>query len=154
MALTVLAALKILHETDDTIGKYITQGVYMSAAPDSLDISQGGVLILDHNGEDREKIDTNTVQETTQINLIYSYASLEILDQYVVPWAKELFDDSEDDTGGVLSIDGAFVQSVDISGVIRMGLEAATDKLGNNIFSATIPLTVVVNKQRVRAANG
>lgn len=155
MAATVLAAIKEMHNNDETVQVYISQGVYYAVAPDSLDITDGGVLVIDHQGTTREKT-TESVNEVTEVDLIYYYNTLEDLDQYVVPWVIAAFDDSEDsDSNGVLSIDGAFSVSVDVAQdkPIQMGLEATMDKQGNNVFSATIPLRVWVERTRSGYAN-
>jgi len=155
MAATVLASIKEMHNNDETVRKYITQGVYYAVAPDSLDITQGGVLVINHQGTTREKT-TESVMEITDVDLIYYYNQLEDLDQYVVPWAIAAYDDQEDaQDGGVLSIDGANSVSVDVAEEkpIQMGLEATSDKAGNNVFSVTIPLRVWVERPRTGYAN-
>lgn len=157
MAATVLAAIKEMHNNDETVREYISQGVFYAVAPDSLDITQGGLLVINHQGFSREKT-TESVMETTDVDLIYYLNSLEDLDQYVVPYAIALFDDSEDaEASGVLTIDGANSVSVDIAQdkPIQMGLEATCDKAGNNVFSATIPMRVLVERSRANSqSNG
>lgn len=143
MAATPLSAVREVHNNDETITQYISQGVWYSLAPDNLDITAGGVLVLQHKGMVREKT-TESVQEITRLDLIYFHTSLETLDQYVVPWAIAAFDDQEDVVDGVISIDGAGMISCDIAEdePIQMGVEAAKDKNGNNVFSATVPLKI------------
>lgn len=154
MAATPLAAIKEVHQNDETVSQYISQGVWYSLAPDNLDITQGGILVLEHQGMVRSKEETETIHETTRINLIYFYNQLEALDQFVVPWCIAAFDDSEAEVEGnaspVLSIDDASTVSVDIADdePIRMGVEAYRDKNANNVFSATVPLRITVVKPR------
>lgn len=153
MAATVLAAIKEIHNNDETVQEYISQGVFYAVAPDSLDITQGGLLVINHQGMSREKT-TESVMEVTDVDLIYYLNSLEDLDQYVVPWAIALFDDSEDaQSSGTLSIDGTNSVSVDIAQdkPIQIGPEATCDKAGNNVFSATIPLRVQVERSRANS---
>lgn len=148
-ASTPLAAIKEAHNNDETITQYISQGVWYSVAPDNLDISAGGVLVLQHKGMVREKT-TESVQETTKVDLIYFYNQLEKLDEYIVPWCLATFDDGEDIQGGVISIDGATLISCDIAEdePIQMGVEASKDKQGNNVFSATVPLVIKIERPR------
>lgn len=153
MAATPLAAVKEIHENDETVAQYISQGVWYSLAPDNVDITQGGILVLEHQGMVRSKEETETIHETTRINLIYFYNNLEVLDEFVVPWAIAMFDDSEDIEGNgspVFSIDGASSVSVDIADEepIQMGVEVYRDKNNNNVFSATVPLKIWVVKPR------
>lgn len=150
MATTPLSAIKEVHENDETIGKYISQGVWYALAPDNLDITQGGVLVLDHQGTLREKT-TESVHEKTRINLIYFYNDLAVLDQFVVPWAVTAFDDSDDETSApVISIAGSSVIACDIAddSPIQMGVEAFRDKHGNSVFSATVPLLIWTERPR------
>lgn len=150
MATTPLSAIRELHENDETIKQYISQGVWYALAPDKLDITQGGVLVLEHQGTVREK-DTEAVRERTRVNLLYFYTDLRLLDEIVVPWAVAAFDDGEDETKApVLSIVGVNLISVDIAEdePIIMGVEAYQDKNGNNVYSATVPLVIWTEKPR------
>lgn len=150
MATTPMSAIKEVHLNDEAIQKYISQGIWYALAPDNLDITQGGILVLDYQGNVREKT-TESVQEKTRINLIYFHTSLETLDEYIVPWVVATFDDSDDVTSApVLSISGASVISCDIAEdePIQMGVEAYRDKQGNSVFSATVPLVIWTEKPR------
>ena len=148
MATTPLSAIRELHENDETIKQYISQGVWYALAPDKLDITQGGVLVLEHQGTIQDKT-TESVMERTRINLLYFYNDLRLLDEIVVPWAVAAFDDSEDETKApVLSISGVNLISVDVAEdePIIMGVEAYQDKNGNNVYSATVPLVIWTEK--------
>lgn len=153
MALTPLSAVKEIHENDETIKQYISQGVWYALAPDQLDITEGGILVLEHQGMTREKT-TESVMERTKINLLYFAYDLRLLDEIIVPWAVAAFDDGEDETKSpVLSINGCNIVSVDIAedDQIIMGLEAYRDKNGNNVYSATVPIAILTEKPRQEA---
>lgn len=153
MATTPLSAVKEIHQNDETISQYISQGVWYAVAPDQIDITAGGLLVLEHRGTVREKT-TESVMERTKINLLYFYSDLNLLDEIIVPWAVAAFDDAEDQTKGpVLSINGCNIVSVDIAedDPIIMGLEAYRDKNGNNVYSATVPLAILTEKPRQEA---
>ena len=149
MAATVLAALKNAHSTDTLIGQYITQGIYLASAPDNIDISTGGLVVINHKGTTREK-STESILETTRVELVYFYNELETLDQIVVPWAIAAFEDDEANDRQVLSIDGQFLISADVAEdePIVMGVESMRDKNGQTVFSAVVPLVVVTSRNR------
>jgi len=153
MATTPLSAVKEMHENDETITQYISQGIWYATAPDQIDITAGGLLILEHKGTVREKT-TESIMERTEINLLYFTYDLRLLDEIIVPWAIAAFDDSEDETKSpVLSIDGCNIVSADIAedDQIIMGLEAYRDKNGNNVYSATVPIVILAEKPRQEA---
>jgi len=153
MALTPLSAVKEIHENDETISQYISQGVWYALAPDQIDITAGGILVLEHQGTTREKT-TESIMERTRINLLYFCNDMRLLDEIVVPWAVAAFDDAEDQTKApVLSINGANIVSVDVAedDQIIMGVEAYRDKNGNNVYSATVPIVILAEKPRQEA---
>ena len=99
MANTPLSAVKEIHQNDETISQYISQGVWYAVAPDQIDITSGGLLVLEHRGTVREKT-TESVMERTKINLLYFCNDMRLLDEIIVPWAVAAFDDAEDQTRG------------------------------------------------------
>lgn len=153
MATTPLSAVKEIHQNDETISQYISQGVWYALAPDQIDITAGGILVLEHQGTTREKT-TESIMERTRINLLYFCNDMRLLDEIVVPWAVAAFDDAEDQTKApVLSINGANIVSVDVAedDQIIMGVEAYRDKNGNNVYSATVPIAILTEKPRQEA---
>lgn len=153
MATTALSAIKEVHESDETIKQFVSQGVFYSIAADNLDLSAGGVLVIQLKAYTRDKT-TESVQETTRCDLLYFHNSFETLDQFVVPWAMVAFDDQEE-AGAMLSIDGATTISTDIAEdePITGGVESSRDKQGNNVFSMTIPLKIWVERSRAGYAD-
>jgi len=148
MATTALAAIKEVHETNAVVNQYISQGVWYSVAPENLDISAGGVMVIQLKGYTRDKT-TESVQETTRVDLMFFHNDFATLDQLITPWVLAAFDDQEEGTS-VLSIDGATTISTDVAEdePITGGVEAAKDKLGNNVFSMTFPLKIWVERPR------
>ena len=84
----------------------------------------------------------------------FTFELTRLLDEIIVPWAVAAFDDAEDQTKApVLSTNGCNIVSVNIAedDPIIMGLEAYRDKNGNNVYSATVPLVILIEKPRQEA---
>ena len=150
MANTVLSALKELHESDESITQHISEGVFYQVCPDRLDLSEGGALVLDFKEMTwkNENFSTEYVRPRVRVDLLYFHYSLETLDQLILPWVRQRFDDIE----GLVLLEGTEVWSVDVcpeGESIRMGLEHEKTKDGKNMFSLLVPLQFELQSNRV-----
>lgn len=135
MATTALAAIKEKLDADTYLSSILATGltgVYFQKAPDNTDVSTGITLVLDHRGEQCNRL-TESRQKSLSFGMLAFSYDFELLDIRVVPALVDILDDAE----VWLNIDGHEAYNLEILSV-RLGLEEYCDKYGNDVYAADL----------------
>lgn len=150
MAATALSAIKELLDADTYLASVRATGqveTYFQVAPDGCNLTTGSVIILDHRGEEWDRL-TESRQKRLTFGIVAFSNSFQTLDQKIVPAIINVIDDMEQ----YLTVDNHLEYNLEILG-IREGLEEMKDASQNRIFSADIECLLEYQTVRKSSAN-
>lgn len=150
MAVSALAAVKELLDSDSFLSSIRATAeaeTYFQKAPDGTDLTTGAVIVLDHRGEEWDRL-TESRQKRLTFGIVAFANSFQLLDQRIVPAIINIVDDME----LYLTIDNCLAYNLEIAAV-REGLEDYRDKNTNNVFSADVECVLEYVIARKGSAN-
>lgn len=150
MAVSALAAIKELLDTDTYLASVRATGqaeTYFQAAPDGCDLTTGAIIILDHRGEEWDRL-TESRQKRLTFGIVVFSNNFQTLDQKIVPAIINVIDDMEQ----YLTVDNHMEYNLEILN-IRQGLEEYRDKNQNRVFSADLECVLEYQTVRKSSAN-
>ena len=145
MVSTALSAIKELFDGDEGIAALIPQHAFYVKAPDTTDLTNGAIAVVEHRGEVWDRT-TETIFKELTIGLLVFANSFATLDETIWPALEDTFQDAE----SWLVIGGHTVYNLEITNV-KMALEEYQDAGSNDVYSLDIELRL--QYQRLRAGS-
>jgi len=150
MAVSALSAIKELLDSDTYLASLRATGqteTYFQIVPDGCNLTTGSTIILDHRGEEWDRL-TESRQKRLTFGIVAFSNSFQTLDQKIVPAIINIVDDMEQ----YLQVDNHLEYNLEILSV-REGLEDYKDSQQNRVFSADIECVLEYQTVRKSSAN-